>query len=564
MTDLVKSLQGRDLGHLRIIAELWGIDFSAPDAHIGIQRLAPQLMDPVHVDEVLSTLPDEALQAINDLLRAGGRMPWAAFTRRYGELRDMGPGRRDRERPYAGEQASACEVLWYRAIVGRAFFDDAAGPQEYAFIPEDLIPLLPLVETPAAAPLGRPASAAERAHLLPAVDTLLDDACTMLAGLRSGLPLQKIGPLLRSGRSNPAAPLEAPVLLALLQAAGMLNQHDEPLPEPTRTFLEAQPAQALVMLFEAWLRSRDFNELRMAPGLVLEGNWQNDPLQTRQAILDFLSTVPGSPKYSASDGERPFWSLGAFVSSIYQLHPDFQRPAGDYDSWYIRDAASGEFLRGFSNWDAVDGAVLRFFIAGPLHWLGVLDLAGTENSQALSAFRFSTWAGDLLNFQAPQGLHASEEPPAVRSDGRIRLLPQARRDLRYQIARFCEWQGFSDGFYRYRVTPASLERARSQGLRTAHLLSLLNKHVKNVPPALVTAVKRWDSQGSLAHFEQVVVLRVSNPELISALRATPASRFLGETLGPAAVIVKGGAWEKVASALAELGYLSEARFEIGS
>jgi len=152
----------------------------------------------------------------------------------------------------------------------------------------------------------------------------------------------------------------------------------------------------------------------------------------------------------------------------------------------------------------------------------------------------------------------------VRSDGRIRLLPQARRDLRYQIARFCEWQGFSDGFYRYRVTPASLERARSQGLRTAHLLSLLNKHVKNVPPALVTAVKRWDSQGSLAHFEQVVVLRVRNPELISALRATPASRFLGETLGPAAVIVKGGAWEKVASALAELGYLSEARFEIGS
>ncbi len=498
MPDLLQSLQGRDLGHLRIIAELWGIEFSAPDAHVGMQRLAPLLLSQERVDEILSTLPQEAMQALDDLVRAGGRMPWAVFTRRFGELREMGPGRRDRERPYAGEQASACEALWYRGLVGRGFFDDAAGPQEYAFIPDDLLAFLPVVETHAAAPLGRPASAAERVRLLPATDILLDDACSMLAGLRAGLPLAEIEPLLRSGKSTPAAPLSGTALVVLLKTAGLLNQHDEPMPEPTRIFLEAEPGQALVMLFEAWLRSVDFNELRLAPGLVLEGQWTNDPLHTRQMVLDFLSTVPGSLKYNSGEVERPFWSLGAFISSIYQRHPDFQRPAGDYDSWYIRDAASGEFLRGFTHWDAVDGALLRFVISGPLHWLGVLDLAGAENNPAQSAFRFSAWAAELLNFQAPQGLPAGDEQPAVRSDGRIRLLPQSRRDLRYQVGRFCEWQGFSDGFYRYRVTPASLERARAQGLRADHLLGLLNRHAKSLPPTLVTAIKRWESHGSLA------------------------------------------------------------------
>lgn len=563
MPDIIQSLQGRDLGHLRIIAELWGLDFSAPDARVGIQRITPLLLQQENLDEALSTLPNEALQALNELVRAGGRIPWAVFTRRYGELREMGPGRRDRQRPYAGETTSACEALWYRALLGRSFFDDPGGPQEYAYIPDDLLARLPLVEAPAAPPLGRPASAAERARLLPATDVLLDDACTMLAGLRCGLSPDEIEPLLRCGRTAPASPLTAAALIELLKTAELINQHDEPIPEPTRLFLEAAPGQALVMLFEAWLRSVVFNELRLAPGLVLEGQWKNDPLQTRQVVLDFLSTVPGSLKYDAAANERPFWSLGAFVSSVYQRHPDFQRPAGDYDSWYIRDAASGEFLRGFDHWDAVDGGLLRFFITGPLHWLGVLDLAGAENGLAPGAFRFSAYAADLLNFQPAAGLVAGDEPPSVRSDGRIRILPQARRDLRYQAARFCEWQGFSDGFYRYRITPASLERARNQGLRADHLLTLLSKHSKNLPPALVTAIKRWESHGSLASIEKVVLLRVRNPELISALRATPAARFLGESLGPAAVIIKGGAWEKVASALAELGYLSEAHFEAG-
>jgi hypothetical protein len=127
--------------------------------------------------------------------------------------------------------------------------------------------------------------------------------------------------------------------------------------------------------------------------------------------------------------------------------------------------------------------------------------------------------------------------------------------VRYQIARFCAWEGFDGEAYLYRLTPASLEHARRQGLRSSHLLALLRKHGQALPPSLIRAVERWEEQGSQAQLEGLLVLRLNSPELLQELRASRAARYLGDPLGPAAVIVKPGATEKVLAALAEMGYL---------
>ena len=67
MPDLIQSLQGRDLGHLRIIAELWGLDFNAPDTRIGLSRLIPLLIDRDLLGETIQTLPEGARRALIDL-----------------------------------------------------------------------------------------------------------------------------------------------------------------------------------------------------------------------------------------------------------------------------------------------------------------------------------------------------------------------------------------------------------------------------------------------------------------------------------------------------------------
>jgi hypothetical protein len=550
MPDLSQSLAGRDLGHLRIIAELWSLDFDAPDAHVGLARLAPRLLDRDLIAELTGELPPAARAALDDLLQHDGRLPWALFTRRYGLVREVGPARRDRERPYR-KGPSPAELLWYRALVARAFFETPGGPEEFAYIPDDLLPLLPATLNAAAPPLGRPATPAERAQPIPVSDRLLDHACTLLAALRLGLPLAEVDAFFPAASPRPAPPL--PVLQALLAAAGLLAPDGQPLPEPTRTFLEAPRAEALAQLVRAWLPSPDFDELRRLPGLLCEGEWTSDPRRARQAILDFLSTLPTKPDQAAGK----FWSLPAFIADLRQRHPDFQRPAGDYDSWFIRDVATGEFLRGFASWEAVDGALVRYLITGPLHWLGLLDLASAAPDGPITAFRFSPWAADLLRGVAPQGLPAETATLKASSAARLLAPRLAPRSLRYQLARFSAWEKADPDTYTYRLTPASLGRARQQGLTLAHLLPLLRRHTDALPPTLVRALERWEQHGSEARLENVLVLRLATPELLQQVRASKAARFLGDPLGPTTVLVHPGAAEQLLTLLAELGYLGE-------
>ena len=546
MPTLTESLQGRDLGELRIIAELWGFEFDAPDARLAVQRLAPGMLDPTLVEEVVAALPEAARSVLAELARRG-RQSWAGFIRRYGELREMGAGRRDRERPHL-QPVSPVEVLWYRGLLARAFFETSSGAEEFAYIPDDLLKLLPPPPGVSTGMLGRQAYPAECASVLASGDALLDHACTLLAALRMG-----ITPQAAFGDSpTPAGlpELTSPVLRALLEAAGLLDPAGLPAPEPARAFLEAPRGIALAQLTQAWLSSDIFNELRLLPGLSAEGDWQNNPRRTRQAVLDFLANVPPAT----------WWSLPAFIAAVRQGQPDFQRPAGDYDSWFIRHLGSGEFLRGFEHWDEVDGALLRYILCGPLHWLGIVDLACPAPGTAPAAFRFTAWAADLLHGQSPPGLPA-EEPGGLlaRSDARLFLPRRLQRLARYQIARFCEWEKETPEGYHYCLTPVSLERARKQGLTIAHLLTLLRKHAKLVPPSLSRALERWEQHGAQARLEVLVVLRVTAPEVLQALRASRAARYLGEPLSPTAIAIQPGAAQKVLAALAELGFLGEGR-----
>jgi hypothetical protein len=551
MPDLIQSLQGCDLSHLRIVAELWGLEWSAMDVRSALHSLSAGLLDRALVEENVEILPAEARAALSDLIVHDGRLPWTMFTRRYGGVREMGPGKRDRERPYLNP-ASPAEILWYRALVARAFFDSPSGPEEFAYVPDDLLALLPVSESGAPTPLGRPARPAEKSTLRIADDSILDHACTLLAALRTGLSEET----LQAFASFWTEPYRV-FLHSLLSAAGFLDEAGLPQPEPARVFLEAPRGEALLQLVQAYLQSPSLNELRMLPGLIVEGEWQNDPLRTRQVILRFLSTVPANT----------WWSLTAFVSDMRRSYPDFQRPAGDYDSWYIRQEQSGEYLRGFENWNAVDGALIRFTLCGPLHWLGILDLAFPESNgpslevEMASAFRTSMWAADLLAGKVPQGLLEEDGLLRVSSDARLLVPKLAPRRVRYQVARFCLWEGESAGVYQYRLTPASLEQARLQSLQVSQLISLLRRYTSALPPSLVKALERWEQYGSQARLERVTILRLGSPDLLQALRNSKAARFLGDPLGPTVIEVNSGAWKKVLAILAEMGYLGEADLE---
>lgn len=597
MPDLFTSLQKHDPRHIHIVADLWGLELEANEPEAAAKELCVSLLDTDLLAEILEALNPEAQSALEALVAKNGRIPWAEFTRRFGDIREMGPGKRDREKPHLNP-ASTAEILFYRALIARAFFNTASGAQEFAFIPDDLLTLMnrnpsrsgqeereerneekdknlasslapsttdrvprvdgaraPRVdgahdasmpvrrssratkmlhedgETGAAnlavqsEPLGRPASPVEKAHPLPANDHLLDDSTTLLAALRLGI-------------EAPETQVPTQVIEQLLKSAKIILKSG-PKPEKVKVFLEASRNEASQMLTDAWLESESFNELRQVPGLTFEGEWKNQPLVTREFLLNLLDSIP----------EGKWWSLIAFIRDVKTKYPDFQRPAGDYDSWFIKRAMDGEYLRGFAFWDQVDGALIKYFITGILFWLGQVELAAPEAGAEPTAFRVKSENAKVIS---------EEEKLVARSNGQVAVPRFAPRAVRYQIARFCEWGEARAGEYRFIITPSSLKKAGEQGLKVEHLLTLLAKHASGgIPPVLVKALKRWEANGIEARVQTQAILRVSRPGILEELRKSKAARFLGEILGPTAVVVKDGAQSKVLAALAELGLLAE-------
>ena len=147
MRSLLHTLQDYDLGHLRIVAELWGIDLPQGPARQAADVVARTMLEPATVTEITESLPLPNREALDFLLHLGGRAPLSDFVRRFGPFREMGPGRRDREKPWR-DTASPMEALWYRGLIARAFIDTPSGPREFAFIPSDLAALLPIHAPP--------------------------------------------------------------------------------------------------------------------------------------------------------------------------------------------------------------------------------------------------------------------------------------------------------------------------------------------------------------------------------------------------------------------------------
>jgi hypothetical protein len=546
MPDLFHSLLKQDIGHLRIIAELWGLELDSTDSDAALEKLSVSLLEPSLLAELIDSLSPEANSAIDALVSSGGRIPWPMFTRKYGDIREAGAGKRDRERLYL-QPTSVTEILFYRGLLARAFFDTKKGPQEFAYIPDDLLNLISHtinltdvasedadstekddggVEDSAVPALGRAASPGEKGQEIPADDSILDDVTTLLAALRLGIEL-------------PETKIPTKVLQALLETANLVKE-STPQPEPVKAFLESPRSEALSFLQNAWIESETFNELRLMPGIICEGEWKNQSQETREFLVNLLDAIP----------EGKWWSLNAFIRDVKSKYADFQRPAGDYDSWFIKRESNGQYLRGFSSWDQVDGALIKFFITNILYWLGQVDLCMAESAVEPTSFRLVSSDSHITSKE--------DKKINISSQGLISVPRLAPRVVRYQVSRFCEWGESKDSIYRYRISTNSLTRAKEQGLKVEHLLALLSKHSEaGVPPTLIKALKRWEINGTEARVQTQVILKVSKPEVLEEMRKSRAAKFLGEVLSPTTVIVKSGAIQKVMEALTELGLLAE-------
>jgi hypothetical protein len=263
--------------------------------------------------------------------------------------------------------------------------------------------------------------------------------------------------------------------------------------------------------------------------------------------LDFLQHVPVDI----------WWDFQSFIQSIQNYKPSFLRPAGDFDSWYIQDSRTEEFLRGFEHWDRVEGALIRHLLTQPLHVLGAIDLGSVLPGQPFTSFRLRTISRTLFEDEFPPS--DPEQPSTIQvfPDGRILAPLTSASTNRYQIARFCDWIDLNANGYGYRITPSALQRAFDQDLRLKQIRIILETAQQDsLHPTLERALSRWAEKGREAYIEKVLVLRLKDHQAMEMLQSNPStSRYLHEILGPTCASVKERDLEKLYSAASKLGIL---------
>jgi hypothetical protein len=498
MLTLLHALQDEGADHWRVVAQAWDVEYPA-SARDPLADLIAAILDPARVADRYRELPPEARLAIAALRRAGGKIPVAEFTYRFGEIRAMGAARRQREQPWLNP-ASVSERLWYSGWLGRAFIRAGSDVQEYLFLPGDLEALIPAGGDDAGSNANLLSYQPARHESIYRAETrAAEDACTVLAYVRNWPPPER-RPI---DRWNPARPLlvhgrekaGAALLVHLLKEQGLVQGDPlAPSPDSARAFLELVAEDAERALIKAWRDSPGWNDLERMGGLIPEDAWPNDPLRARK---NFLEAVRGFPR-----GE---WiTIDSALEAVRSARLEFLRPASEFDVWPLRNTA-GEYLRGIGSWDRVEGALVRYYLAGPLAWLGAAERTPADDPKA---FRFTSLAEAIWDEEKPVGAPA-EIKARIRPDGSILVMPGTPMLLRYQLARCTDWLGLKAGAYRYGFSPRALERARAQGVRSAHILPLLENLVGSVPPALAGAIRRWERQGTEVSLrsEKVLIAR---------------------------------------------------------
>jgi hypothetical protein len=146
MHDLHRSLVDLDMAMLRAMAESRGVALETNVQTEAADSLSEALRDPVSLRTAVACLSPRARDALGTLLATGGRQRAPRFTRQFGEIRHVGPGRLAREAPWRAP-ANPAEELWYAGLIFRAFAEDDSGTAEFVYVPDDVQPLLPRPET---------------------------------------------------------------------------------------------------------------------------------------------------------------------------------------------------------------------------------------------------------------------------------------------------------------------------------------------------------------------------------------------------------------------------------
>ena len=504
MPTTLKMLKDHSPLMLEIIGEMRSASIEAAGPEL-VGLLAEELSSPDSVQNVLEELRDEfpeAQTALRMLAKVQGRQPEAQFTRIYGVLDVMGDEQLKATERWHNPQ-SLTELLFYYGLIGRGFEGSGPDAHRIIYIPSDTLDQIPLsAEDETERDLHIPyAQAPSRAEVVDSSDEFLNDVGSAI-GCLAGAPMLLEGQDLAKQdgerlKERLLAPPDTPLLnvryelllhvmnrLKLFKAERQKDGHLFLALNRNRAndFLSLNRHAQRQQVWDSWRDSPAWNDLERLPTLELHNRerWQHNSRATRNAFLRYCRNLQPTRWYSLAD-----------IMALLQEHaPDFQRPDGNYDDWYVKNQVAGRFAKGFKDWDLVEGELARFYLLSPMVWLGALRVAEQRNKTLVSLTRDGAiWQGADL---APE---REEVQPrfTIKENFIIEVPLELPLRQRMNIEQVAHWQR-STTFYEYRINQRSLNQAFDRDLTGDRILAVLRNGSHGVPPKVAISIRRFAEQ----------------------------------------------------------------------
>jgi len=218
--------------------------------------------------------------------------------------------------------------------------------------------------------------------------------------------------------------------------------------------------------------------------------WRNDSILARKSLARYLHRCP-----------LEVWgSVDSFVESIHEVEPDFLRPDGDYDSWYIRDVQTGQYLMGYRNWDKVEGALIRDLLGRPLLWLGLLAIGYAQEGEKADSFRLTERGAGILELREMEACKVKGVGDEESVLCRIVVQPNFQVVVPHEaswydcflLERFARWLDEEQGTAHYVIDTASVRASLQKGITVRQIQAfLLRVTGGKVPPQVLRTLRSW-------------------------------------------------------------------------
>ena len=284
------------------------------------------------------------------------------------------------------------------------------------------------------------------------------------------------------------------------------------------------------LCYRLWLETPFWNELAYLPDVIVRPGPSNplDPaheevVRARQALMKrVLAEQAGEWR------EMPAFIARTKLYIPYLLFPRQYGPRAERYSmgsnpygWDFR--LKRGWLTHREGWHMVEGGFIRAVVAGPLHWLGLVDMKSEGNT---TAFCLSSAVSLVTSEELPPVERIPWGRLIVQPNFELVALAPVSEALLIQLDRFAERLGL-EHIAQYRITKASITRAIQMGMHGEDMLRILEEATGGgeIPQNVRYSLGEWERQARrIEMWPGAALLEVDDAALLDTLFAGEQTR----------------------------------------